>query len=97
MWFFNALLRLFILLQDFMFSFRLFHTLSPILDKQYYLLVVQLYFCVNFFGLLLCSFSEKLLVIYDCILCANFLLIALYIVIQVCYLTSWKIVNMSRL
>ena len=57
MWFFNALLNLFNFLQGFMFSFELIHTLTPISYKQYCLLVVQLYFCLEyFFCLVLYSF-----------------------------------------
>ena len=47
MWSFNDLLKLFILSQDFIFSFKLFHTLTPILDKQYSLLVVRVYICLK--------------------------------------------------
>ena len=98
MWSFSGLLKLFKLSQDFIISFNLFHTLTPILDKQYCLLVVRVYFCLKlFFCLVLYSFPEKLLVKYDCILCGNLLLSALCIIIQVCNLTSWKIVNMLRL
>ena len=89
MWFFNTLLKLFRLSHDFIFSFKLFRTLTRILDK---LLVVRVYFC-----LVLCSFPENLLVKYDCLLCGNLLLNALYIIMQVCSLTSWNIVIMCRL
>ena len=97
MWFFNALLKLSELSQDFIFSTKLFHTLTPILDKQYSPLVVRVYFFLRFFFMVLYSFPGKLLVKYDCILCGNLLLNAIYIIIQVCNLTSWKIVNMIRL
>ena len=89
MWSFNALLKLFKLSQDFIFSCKLFHTLAPILDNQYCLLVVRVYFCLKqFFCLVQYTFPERLLVKYDCILCGNLLLIALYIIMQVSNLTS---------
>ena len=44
MCFFNALLKLLRLSQDFIFSFKLFHTLTQIFDKQFCLLVVRAYF-----------------------------------------------------
>ena len=95
MWSINALLKLFKLSQYFIFSFKLFHTLAPLLDKQFCLLVVRVYFCLKqFFCLVLYSFPEMLLVKHDCILCGNLLLNALYIIIQVCNLTSWNRVNM---
>ena len=91
---FSNFLKLIKLSPDFIFSFKLFHTLTPILDKQYCLLVVRVYFCLKqFFCLVLYSFPEKLLVKYDCIFCGNLLLNAFYIIIQVCNLTSWIIVN----
>ena len=98
MWSFNALIKLFKLTQDFIFSFKLFHTLTPILDKQYCLVVVRVnVFLKQFFCQVLYSFLEKPLVKYDCILCGNLLLIASCIIIQVCNLTRWKIVYMLRL
>ena len=47
--------------------------------------------------MVLYSFPEKLLVKYDCIYCGNLLLNASYIIIHVCNLTSWNIVNIFRL
>ena len=95
---FNDFLKLLRLSQDFVFSSKLFHILTSILDKQYCLLVVRVYFCYKIFScLVLYSFPVKLLVRYDCIFCGNFLLNALYIIIQVCNLTSWNIVNIFRL
>ena len=97
MYSYNALIKLFTLSQDFIFSLKLFDTLTPILDKQYCLLVVRVYFSFKFFFLVLYSFPEKLLVKHSCISCGNLLLNSSYINIQVCNVTSWNIVNILRL
>ena len=88
-------MKLFILSQDLIFSFKLFYTLTPILDMSFSSSSIFLF--ETFFCLVLYSFPDKLLVRYDCIFCGNLLLNALFIIIQVCDLTSWNIVNMFRL
>ena len=75
-------IKLFKLSENLTFSIKLFYSLTPMFDKHC---------CFNcsciFFGAQH-SFSEKPKIKHDCMLCSNLLLIAQYIIVPVCNLSS---------